>query len=94
MALVAKLYEARDEVRAIGLKLQKLKNDNYTEVYNNGDIRYFDEMSRQLAMSAATIGTFIDHLDANAEQKKKFAALNTAENGPDSLPPSDYQEGN
>jgi hypothetical protein len=83
MALIKKLYEARDEVRAISAKLSKLKNDNYSEVYNNGDIKYFEEMGRQLAMSAATIATFIDHLEADTvtANKTKFAILDNEAKG-------------
>jgi len=82
MALIEKLYEVCGEVRATGLKLSKLKNDNYTEVYNNGDVKYFEEISRQLAMSAACIGTFIDHLEADTRtaNKPKFATLDRDEN--------------
>ncbi|MEW6653300.1 MAG: hypothetical protein AB1394_07500 [Bacteroidota bacterium] len=81
MALVEQLYEQRDKVRAIGSELSKLKNENYTEIYNNGDVKYFEEISRQLAMSAASIATFIDHLEADTQisYKKKFATLDRGE---------------
>lgn len=58
-----KLIEIRNGIRALSDDLRKLKDDNYSELYRDGDLKYFEEIQRSLSISAANVATFIDHLE-------------------------------
>lgn len=68
--MTKKLYEIRDNIRAVNEDVRKLKNDNYSEIYNNGDMRYIEEIRRALSICAATVATFIDHLLVNENEEE------------------------
>ena len=77
--MVDKLSEIRDEIRALNMKVGKIKQEQYSEIYNNGDVKYFEEIQGHLAMSSAAVATFIESLKGNQEHKQRFASLNTSE---------------
>lgn len=68
--MIEKLYKIRNEIRAVNDEVRKLKNDNYSELYHNGDLRFFEEISRSLSICAATVATFIDHLLVNENEEE------------------------
>ncbi|OGV08687.1 MAG: hypothetical protein A2499_04955 [Stygiobacter sp. RIFOXYC12_FULL_38_8] len=73
------LTAIRDEIRALHMKVAKIKQNEYSTIYNNGDVKYFEEIQGHLAMSSAAISTFVEHLDAETESKKRFATIDKAD---------------
>lgn len=78
MKIVDSMAEVRDEIRALNQKVGKIKQEQYAEIYNNGDVKYFEEIQGHLAMSSAAVSTFVESLENSTEHKKRFAQLDTS----------------
>lgn len=67
---VNELVKIKEEINGINDKLKKLRDNNYTELYNKMDLRYIEEMRRTLFVSSATVATYIDKLESENRWNK------------------------
>lgn len=73
--MVDEMKKLREHIHANIAELREFKNKNYHELYNNGDLRYIDEITRGFCISSANVATFIDHL----ESQRRYATLDLTE---------------
>jgi hypothetical protein len=60
--MINELGKIREEIRTVSKRVSILKNKNYSNLYADDDLRYIEELQRNLTISSAVAGTFIDHL--------------------------------
>ena len=64
--MIEEMKKLLEQIRLNNMELSKIKNKNYHELYNNGDLRFVEEITRSLCVSAASVATFVEHLEASS----------------------------
>jgi len=68
--MIEEMKKFREQIRTNIAELKAIKDKNYHELYNNGDLRYVEEISRSLYVSAANVATFIEHISTSLDMTK------------------------